>query len=128
MATWLQTDLAATAHLLDALGEHMLPGGVAVCLASIAGQMGADDAAIDTTKRALLPGQISSSANFTVYSTGINGIMVDVDGLPEASEPSATDFLLHVGNTTDAAAWPAAASPELVFTTSPSPATPKMFH
>lgn len=50
MASWrdvLEVDLAATAHLLDALGVHMLPGGGAVCLASIAGQMGTDDAAID---------------------------------------------------------------------------------
>lgn len=50
MAGWrdvVEVDLAATAHLLDALGAHLLPGGAAVCLASIAGQMASDDAAID---------------------------------------------------------------------------------
>ena len=40
-----------------------------------------DDAAIATDKQALLPGRAASFANYTSYSKGINGIMIDVSGL-----------------------------------------------
>ena len=40
----------------------------------------ADDAAIATDKQALLPGGTATFANYTSYSRGINGIMVDVAG------------------------------------------------
>ena len=42
----------------------------------------ADDAAVDAGKSALLPGQTATAANVTAYSRGINGVMVDVTGLP----------------------------------------------
>jgi subtilisin-like proprotein convertase family protein len=51
-----------------------------------------DDGAIATDKRALLPGQAASFANVTSYSRGINGVMIDVLGLPAASAPAAGDF------------------------------------
>jgi len=38
----------------------------------------ADDEAIATNKQALLPGQTATFANYTSYSKGINGVMVDV--------------------------------------------------
>ena len=42
-----------------------------------------DDAAVDAGKSALLPGQTAAAAaNVTAYSRGINGVMVDVTGLP----------------------------------------------
>lgn len=50
MATWediLRVDLVATARLLDAFLPCAVPGSVAVCLASIAGHMGAFDPAMD---------------------------------------------------------------------------------
>jgi len=40
-----------------------------------------DDAALAAGKVMLLPGQAVTSANYSSYSRGINGIMVDVDGL-----------------------------------------------
>jgi subtilisin family serine protease len=65
----------------------------------------ADDAAIATDKAALLPGRAASFANYTSYSKGINGIMVDVRG---ASGLDASDFALAVrdagGNWLDAPA------------------------
>ena len=50
MAPWsdvLEVDLEATAALLDTLGKEMHRGGAAVCFASVAGHMGADNTEID---------------------------------------------------------------------------------
>lgn len=50
MAGWqeiLRVDLAGVAQLLDAFLPSVVPGSVAVCLASIAGHMGAFDPAMD---------------------------------------------------------------------------------
>ncbi len=63
----------------------------------------ADDAAIATDKTALLPGQTATFANYTSYSRGINGLMVDMTGL--LGTPSASDFVLKVGNTSDPSTW-----------------------
>ena len=40
------------------------------------------DNVLDPTKTALLPGQAPSSANLTSYDRGLNGLVVDVAGLP----------------------------------------------
>ena len=50
-----------------------------------------DDAAIAPDKTALLPGAAVTFAHYTTYSRGLNGIMVDVAGLP-AGTPTAADF------------------------------------
>ena len=63
----------------------------------------ADDAAIATDKTALLPGQTATFANYTSYSRGINGIMVDIAGLP--GNVTASDFVFMVGNTNDPTTW-----------------------
>ncbi len=50
MAGWreiLRVDLAASARLLDGFLPHVVPGSVAVCLASVSGHMGAFDPAMD---------------------------------------------------------------------------------
>ncbi len=50
MADWhevFRVDLASTQLLLDEFAKNVVPGSVAICLASIAGQLGAFDAAID---------------------------------------------------------------------------------
>jgi hypothetical protein len=52
----------------------------------------ADDAAVAPDKRALLPGETASSANVTSYMKGINGVMIDVRGLPADANLSANDF------------------------------------
>jgi hypothetical protein len=57
----------------------------------------ADDAAIAPDKQALLPGQTADFANYTSYSRGINGIMVDIAGLPEEVTLTAADFAFRMG-------------------------------
>jgi ELWxxDGT repeat protein len=63
-----------------------------------------DDPAVATDKQALLPGQVASFANLTSYNRGLNGIMVDIAGLPAGATLSADDFIIRSG----AAASPAA--------------------
>jgi hypothetical protein len=58
----------------------------------------ADDAAIAPDKTALLPGGTATFANYTSYSGGINGIMIDLEDAPGTL--SAGDFDFRVGNTT----------------------------
>jgi hypothetical protein len=71
-----------------------------------------DDGAIATDKQALLPGQTATFANYTSYSKGINGIMIDVASLP-GGDPTASDFEFRVGNTSTGpapASWPLASA------------------
>jgi hypothetical protein len=58
----------------------------------------ADDDAIATDKVALLPGESASFANYTSYSRGINGLMVDVANLPAGVTPTAADFVFQYDN------------------------------
>ena len=49
-------------------------------------------------KQALLPGQGPATfVNYTSYINGINGVMIDVNGLPTAQTPTASDFGFRVG-------------------------------
>jgi hypothetical protein len=64
----------------------------------------ADDGAIDPTKSALLPGGTASFANYTGYSRGINGVMIDLANRP-AGTVSAADFEFKVGNNNSVASW-----------------------
>ena len=68
-----------------------------------------DDVAIATDKVALLPGETATSANHTSYSRGINGIMIDVEGL--AGTPSVADFAFKAGDSNDPSTWATAATP-----------------
>jgi len=72
----------------------------------------ADDAAIAPDKTALLAGSLATFANYTGYSRGINGLMVDIRGLPGAV--TAADFVFKVGNTQTPAGWAAAPAPSSV--------------
>ncbi|GAF84673.1 unnamed protein product, partial [marine sediment metagenome] len=72
----------------------------------------ADDAAIATDKQALLPGQTATFANYTSYSRGINGIMIDLPDL--GGTPTAADFVFKVGNDNDPPSWAAAPAPTSV--------------
>jgi ELWxxDGT repeat protein len=47
---------------------------------------------IDNTKLALLPGQIATTANYTNYSRGINGLVIDIDGASNLSGISPASF------------------------------------
>jgi hypothetical protein len=62
-----------------------------------------DDAAIAPDKAALVRGQTASLANYTSYSRGINGLMIDVENLGGA--PTAADFVFKVGNDNNPATW-----------------------
>jgi len=72
-----------------------------------------DDFAIATDKKALLPGQKATFANYTSFTRGVNGIMIDVKDLPAGAGLKADDFVFRVGNGADGrpADWPAAAAP-----------------
>jgi len=73
----------------------------------------ADDAAIAPDKQALRPGTAAAQfQNYTSYSKGINGIMIDVSGL--AGTPTAADFNFAVGNDNNTSQWAAAPAPSAV--------------
>lgn len=72
-----------------------------------------DDNAIATDKQALLPGQTATFANYTSFTDGINGIMIDILGLP-ASTLTAADFSFLVGNTSSTATWTTAPAPQSI--------------
>jgi beta-glucanase (GH16 family) len=74
----------------------------------------ADDAAVAADKSALLPGQPITPANYTSYSRGINGVMVDVAGLPPSVRLTAADFDFRVGNNGDPSGWKGAAAPRAI--------------
>jgi len=73
-----------------------------------------DDDAIAVDKRALLPGRAASFANYTSYTRGINGVMVDVANLLEGVIPSADDFVFRVGNNSTPDDWLPVAVPATV--------------
>lgn len=66
-----------------------------------------DDAAVapNSNKWAYLPGtgQAASYGNYTNYSRGLNGIMIDVVNLP--GTPTAADFEFRIGNNNAPATW-----------------------
>ena len=71
-----------------------------------------DDGALAPDKTALLPGGTATFANYTSYSPGINGVMVDIENLP--ATPSVADFAFKVGNDNSPGAWPTAPAPTSV--------------
>ncbi|HVT82575.1 MAG TPA: hypothetical protein VHM90_18180, partial [Phycisphaerae bacterium] len=67
------------------------------------------DNAIAPDKSPLLPGQTATFANYSSYSLGINGIMLDYAG--PAINFFATDFVFNVGNNSTPASWIGASAP-----------------
>jgi hypothetical protein len=72
----------------------------------------ADDGAIASDKAALRLGSKASFANYTSFSRGITGVMVDILGLPEI--PTASDFVFKVGNNGVPSGWLAGPAPASV--------------
>jgi alpha-L-arabinofuranosidase len=70
-----------------------------------------DDSAIATDKQALLPGGMATFVNYTSYSRGINGIMVDIQNLANPGTLSAADFQFYVGNDNNPGLWISAPAP-----------------
>jgi hypothetical protein len=71
----------------------------------------ADDGAIAPDKNALLPGQTATFANYTSFFHGINGIMIDVQGLASGGTLGPSDFSFKVGASTDPSTWATAPAP-----------------
>jgi hypothetical protein len=69
-----------------------------------------DDGAIVTDKTALLPGVLASFSNYSGYSRGINGIMIDI--ADAAGTLTLADFAFAVGNTATPETWSAAPAPD----------------
>jgi glucuronoarabinoxylan endo-1,4-beta-xylanase len=78
------------------------------------------DNAIASDKTALLPGQTATFANYSSYSRGINGILLDL--VNPAGAPTASDFVFHVGNDSDpsGAGWTTAPDPISILALPPS--------
>ena len=62
---------------------------------TVAGANKFDDLAI-ADKEALLPGDDALFINYTSYSRGINGIMIDVEGLGAVPTPATIRSFLHL--------------------------------
>ena len=65
-------------------------------------------------KDALLPGETASFVNYTSYSRGINGIMIDVLGLGNPNAIDVGDFIFQVGNVDNTCARSPAPTPTFV--------------
>jgi hypothetical protein len=70
-----------------------------------------DDLAFDRTRTPLLPGGAAQFNNISSYTRGLNGIMVDIAGLPAEIDLEATDFIFRTGTSSNQAAWTYAAAP-----------------
>ena len=77
-----------------------------------------DDNAIAIDKSALRPNEPAGFANYTSYSRGINGIMIDILNPLEPENIDANDFVFRVGNNSDPSGWSLAPSPSEVRTRS----------
>jgi len=72
------------------------------------------DNAIAIDKTALLPGRTADFSNYTSYASGINGLMIDVAGLPDAAVLDGNDFEFHVGNGDNPSTWVEAPLPTTI--------------
>ncbi|MBN2473626.1 MAG: lamin tail domain-containing protein [Pirellulales bacterium] len=96
--TWFSPTAARVAGRYVFYNQSSFDGNAAAANA-------ADDNAVATDKEPLLPGGTATFANYTSFSRGINGLMVDIEGLPEGSTPGADDFRFRVGNNNTPDAW-----------------------
>jgi hypothetical protein len=67
--------------------------------------------AVAVDKSPLFPGSKASFDNISNHTGGINGLMVDLAGLPEGATPTLADFVFRVGRSGDPASWAAAPAP-----------------
>ena len=74
-----------------------------------------DNDAIAPNKSALLEGGTGTFSNYSSYIHGINGVMIDIDGM--AGAPTLADFEFLVGNDNFPDQWPAAIDPTITFET-----------
>jgi uncharacterized delta-60 repeat protein len=74
--------------------------------------------AIATDKSALLPGNTATFANYTSYTRGLNGILIDFANLANPAALSASDFQFSVG---DNSTPPTSGGPGTGWVTAPTP-------
>ncbi len=103
------TPTPGTPGFVSVVGRYVLYNG-SVFDGSDTSANAQDDAAIAADKAALLPGETATPANYTSYGRGVNGIMIDVDGLPVEAVLDTGDFDFRVGNDNFPETWPAPAS------------------
>ncbi|HVT28060.1 MAG TPA: LamG-like jellyroll fold domain-containing protein, partial [Lacipirellulaceae bacterium] len=72
----------------------------------------ADGFALATDKQVLLPGQTASFQNYSSYSKGINGVMIDITNFDGSITPD--DYVIRVGNSNDVSSWQLAPDPTFV--------------
>jgi hypothetical protein len=72
-----------------------------------------DDAAV-SDKVALRPGQTASFSNYTSYNKGINGLMVEIDGLADDFPLTTSDFEFRMGNDANPGQWGVAPTPSSI--------------
>jgi hypothetical protein len=72
----------------------------------------ADGFALATDKQVLLPGETATFANYSSYSKGINGIMIDIKNFEGSITPD--DYEIRVGNSSDPTQWDLAPDPTFV--------------
>jgi acid phosphatase len=75
-----------------------------------------DDRAVAGDKHALLPGETASAENYTSYSRGINGVMLDVNRLPAALTAGDFEFKMGGGGGAEPSAWADAPRASAIFT------------
>jgi hypothetical protein len=71
-----------------------------------------DRNAIATDKQPLLPGQTATAANYTTYSKGLNGVMIEVANM--VNFPRIDDFNFRVGTGGDPSTWAQAPTPTFI--------------
>jgi len=108
-ASWI--DATASPGTVLAAGEAQVVGRYVFYNNSA---FGSADNAVAVDKTALLTGQTATFANYTSYASGINGVMIDVSGLPDGVTLDSNDFEFHVGNSDDPDAWPVAPLPTAI--------------
>jgi len=99
------------------VGRHVFYNNSAMD-GSTSGASSQDDNAIAIGKQALMPGDTGSGANCTAYSKGLNGIMVDIDGLADPGGLNLATirdyFGFKVGTSGDPSGWASAPAPTAV--------------
>jgi len=101
-------DVALTVPYASVVGRHVFYDNSSFDTNS-PGPGLADDQAVATNKQALLPGQTATFENYTSFSSGINGVMIDVDGPTKSDQLDADHigdfFRFRVGNSNDPGSW-----------------------
>ncbi len=72
---------------------------------------GSDPTAVAPDKKALRPGQIATFANYSSYSKGINGVIVDLFDLKLPASVTVADMAFHIGNDNTPGNWGLAPTP-----------------